>query len=45
MKFNIKKKNGTVLSKDVNSSDKNLIAKLKKIGWKAVSSKKKKSKK
>ena len=45
MKFTIKKKNGTILNKDVDSSNKDLITKLKKIGWKTVTSKKKKSKK
>ena len=37
MKFEIKKANGTTLTKEVNSNDKNYINKLKKIGWKEVS--------
>jgi len=48
MKFTITKKNGTVLEKDVDGSDKQYIAKLKNIGWQEVASKpkpKKKSKK
>ena len=37
MKLEIKKANGTTLTKEVNSNDKNYISKLKKIGWKEVS--------
>lgn len=45
MKFTITKKNGTVLTKEVDSNNKGYIQKLKKIGWKEnkPSSKKAKS--
>ena len=45
MKFTITKDNGTILTKDVDSSDKEYIKKLKDIGWKEVSSKPKAKKK
>ena len=37
MKFTIKKANGTVLTKDVDSKDVNYINQLKRIGWKEES--------
>ena len=42
MKFTITKPNGTILTKEVDGSDKNYIQKLKNIGWKEVKSNPKK---
>ena len=45
MKFEIKKANGKMLTKEVDANDKNYVAKLKIIAWKEVSAPKSKPKK